>query len=193
MPAFASANSGTITKLRPGMKPVLKPLVRGDRGRHAQLRRAGELGCGLLAEGARQLRHPLEVGARRRIGARDEPDREPGDDRVDTRLEERDPDADAEDHGGLPAPGDRRVPERQQHREQADRDRERNERDCSVYTVAITTSATRSSTTASVSRRTRKRVPPGATSASTPSAKAVSVDMAAPQPSAPAPPALNAR
>ena len=63
----------------------------------------------------------------------------------------------------------------------------------SVYTVAITSSATRSSMTASVSRRTRRRVPPGATSASTPSAKAVSVDIAAPQPFAPAPPALNAR
>ena len=50
----------------PGVEPVLKPLVRGDRGRNAQLRRACELGRGLLAEGARRLRHTLEVGARRR-------------------------------------------------------------------------------------------------------------------------------
>ena len=70
----------------PGMEPVLEPLVRGDRGRDAQLRRARELGRGLLAERARQLRHALEVGARRRIRARDEADREPGDDRVDARL-----------------------------------------------------------------------------------------------------------
>ena len=63
----------------------------------------------------------------------------------------------------------------------------------SVYTVAITTSATRSSTTAMVSRRTRRRVPPGATSARTPSANAVSDDMAAPQPRAPGPPALKSR
>ena len=64
---------------------------------------------------------------------------------------------------------------------------------CSVYTVAITTSATRSSTTTIVSSLTRRRVARGATSATTPSASAVSVDIAAPQPCAPAPPALTAR
>ena len=63
----------------------------------------------------------------------------------------------------------------------------------SVYAVAITISATRSSTTASVSSRRRRRVPPGATSARTPSANAVSVDIAAPQPCALSVPALSAR
>jgi len=55
-----------------------------------------------------------------------------------------------------------------------------------VYTVAITSSATRSSTTTIESRNTRRRWmgSPLAVSASTPSAKAVSVDIAAPQPSA---------
>ena len=63
-----------------------------------------------------------------------------------------------------------------------------------VYTVAITTSAARSSTTASVSRNTRMRVAVrGVTSATAASANAVSVDIAAPQPCAPARPALNAR
>ena len=61
-----------------------------------------------------------------------------------------------------------------------------------VYTVAITTSAIRSSTTATLSMATRRRVPLGAISASTASARAVSVDIAAPQPWAPAPPALSA-
>ena len=62
-----------------------------------------------------------------------------------------------------------------------------------MYTVAITSSATRSSTTAMVRSRSRSRVPRGASSASAPSARAVSVDIAAPQPCAPLPPALNAR
>ena len=54
---------------------------------------------------------------------------------------------------------------------------------CSVYTVAITSSAPRSSNTASVSRNTRSRVADrGVSSASAPSANAVSVDIAAPQP-----------
>ena len=45
-----------------------------------------------------------------------------------------------------------------------------------------------------MSRNTRSRVAPGgAKSASAPSANAVSVDIAAPQPWAPAPPALKAR
>ena len=62
-----------------------------------------------------------------------------------------------------------------------------------VYAVAITTSATRSSITATVSSRIRSRVPPGATRARTPSTNAVSVDIAVPQPCAPEPPALTAR
>jgi hypothetical protein len=52
----------------------------------------------------------------------------------------------------------------------------------SVYTVAITSRATRSSITRIVSTRTRSRSAPRDRSARTPSAKAVSVDIAAPQP-----------
>ena len=64
----------------------------------------------------------------------------------------------------------------------------------SLYAVAMTSRAPRSSTTARVSRNTRSRVEPrGAASASRPRANAVSVDIAAPQPWAPSPPALNAR
>src|SRR3954469_5551046 len=59
--------------------------------------------------------------------------------------------------------------------------------------MAITTSATRSSTMARVSSWTRARVPAGASSARTASANAVSVDIAAPQPCAVGLPAFNAR
>ncbi len=63
-----------------------------------------------------------------------------------------------------------------------------------VYTVAMTTRAARSSTTASVSRNTRMRVAVrGVMRATAASANAVSVDMAAPQPCPPARPALKAR
>ncbi len=63
-----------------------------------------------------------------------------------------------------------------------------------VYTVAITTRAARSSTTASVSRNTRMRVAVrGVTSATAERAKAVSVDIAAAHPCPPARPALKAR
>src|SRR3954447_20511142 len=63
----------------------------------------------------------------------------------------------------------------------------------SVYAVAMMTSATKSSTIASVRSWTRSRAPPGATRPSSASANAVSVDIAAAQPSAPEPPALRAR
>ena len=64
----------------------------------------------------------------------------------------------------------------------------------SVYTVAITMSATRSSSTTIVTmnarRRSGKREP---NSASSPSAKAVSVDIATAQPCAESLPALKTR
>ena len=62
-----------------------------------------------------------------------------------------------------------------------------------MYTVAITTQRDEVVDDREREQRTRRRVPPGATSASTPSANAVSVDIAAPQPCAPEPPALKAR
>jgi hypothetical protein len=63
----------------------------------------------------------------------------------------------------------------------------------SAYTVAITTSAMTSSTTTIVSTNVRRRSGKrGPTSASIPRAKAVSVDIATPQPWAPGPPAVIA-
>ncbi len=107
------------------MQPVLEPLVDRDRRRHTELGGACQLRRRLLAERARQVRHPLEVGARRRIGTGDQADREAGDHRVDPRLVDRHPECHADDHGGLPTPFDRREPQRHQHAEQDDPDRER--------------------------------------------------------------------
>ena len=65
---------------------------------------------------------------------------------------------------------------------------------CAVYTVPITASATTSSTTETVSMNARSRIGKrGPTSASIPSANAVSVDIAAPQPCADGRPAFTAR
>ena len=61
---------------RPRVQPELQPLVRRDRRGEAGARGVGELGRRLLAERARQLGAALEVVARRRIGARHQPDRE---------------------------------------------------------------------------------------------------------------------
>ena len=56
---------------------------------------------------------------------------------------------------------------------------------CPLYTVAMTTSASTSSTTTTVSMNARSRSGKrGPTSASIPSANAVSVDIATPQPCA---------
>ena len=64
----------------------------------------------------------------------------------------------------------------------------------SLYTIAITASATRSSTTKTVSTNTRMRSGMSRPSrASRPSASAVSVDMATPQPCALERPALIAK
>ena len=63
-----------------------------------------------------------------------------------------------------------------------------------MYAVAITSSATTSSTTITASMNERSRSGKrGPTSASIPSAKAVSVDIAAPHPCAAELPALKAR
>ena len=101
---------------RPGMEAVLDPLVRRDRRGDAELGRARELGRRLLAERARELRDPLEVRARRRIRARDQADRQPGDHRIDAGLEQRAPHRRPDDHGDRPAPRDRREAQRQRAR-----------------------------------------------------------------------------
>ncbi len=109
----------------PGVKLVLEPLVRRDCGRHAPLRGPRELRRGLLPERSRQLRHPLELLARRPVRARHEPDRESRHDRVDPGLVQRDPERYAERHRGLPAPARRHVPERHHQPEAGDRQGER--------------------------------------------------------------------
>jgi hypothetical protein len=109
---------------RPGVEAILEPFVARDRGRHAELCRPGELGCGLLAKGARQLRYALQVRTRGRIRAHRESDRQPGEQRVDARLVERHPNAHPEEHRGRPPPGNRGVAQRQQQAEEAGRDNE---------------------------------------------------------------------
>ena len=112
---------------RPGMQPVLQALVGRDRRGQAALRDIRELGRGLLAKGARQLGRALQIAARRRVGARHQPDRQAGDDRVDARPKHRQPHPDAHEHGPGLAPA-AREPQCHEHREQRERDREREQR-----------------------------------------------------------------
>ena len=194
MPALASANSGTITKLVHGCRRCWRRSLGEIAEATRELGRAGELGRGLLAERARLLGDALEVDARRRVGAGDQPDREAGDHRVDARLQQRHP------HRR------RRAPPRPAGAIRAAR------------SAARTASANSPAATASgddvdvlgvgggdhdqrhevVDHRERQQPHAQARrarreEASAPSANAVSVDIAAPQPSAPAPPALKAR
>ena len=113
---------------RPRVQAVLQALVGRDGRAQRQLGTARELGRGLLAEGPEGLAGALEVAARRRVGARDEADGEPGDRRVDARLEHGDPDrgADHDRRGGAP---DRREAQPDEHAEEPDRDGQRRERD----------------------------------------------------------------
>ena len=67
---FASANSGTITKLVQGWSRYWSRSFAEIADATLELRRAGELGRGLLPEGAGRLCHALEVGARRGVRAR---------------------------------------------------------------------------------------------------------------------------
>ena len=107
---------------------------------------------------ARQRRRPLEVLARGRVRARREPDRQAGDHRVDPGLEHRDPDRDREPDRDRGAARTARSAAPPAPRTTRPRSPSATNETCSVYTVAITTSAARSSTTASVSRNTRIRV-----------------------------------
>ena len=64
MPALASANSGTITKLVHGCSRYCSRSLGEIADAHAELRRARELGRRLLAERARELRSPARGRSR---------------------------------------------------------------------------------------------------------------------------------
>jgi hypothetical protein len=85
------------------------------------LNKATQIRGWLLAEGARQRRRPLEVLPRGRVGGRDEADRKARHDRVDARLEQRDPDRHGNDEGDLAAARGR-VAQHHQQAEQGDCD-----------------------------------------------------------------------
>src|SRR5207237_736678 len=84
-----------------------------DRRPQPGSRRARELGRGLLAEAAEEVGGALEIAARGRMGEREQPDREADHERVDPRLEDRDPGRHAQDrvHGAVvDAAGAREAP-----------------------------------------------------------------------------------
>ena len=177
MPTLASANSGTITKLVQGCSRRRRCWGR-SRTRGRVVPSAASSG-GLLAERARPLGHPLEIGARGRVRGRDEPDREAGDHRVDARLVSATQMATPTTAVGRPRQH-RRVASASR-REQRGGDGERNGRRLRVH------GGDHQQRDQVVDDHEREQAdaqprPPGATSASTPSANAVSVDIAAPQP-----------
>ena len=108
----------------PGVQRVLQALVRRDRLGQAAPRRGGQPRRRLLAELAGQVGRPVELLARGRVGAGDQPDRQPGDHRVDPRLVHRDPDRDPDDDRQRAAVG-RQEAQRGEHGEEPDRDRQR--------------------------------------------------------------------
>ena len=79
------------------VKDLLKALVRRDRRAQAGSSRLGILGGRLLAKDAEQVRRPLEVSPRGRVGDRQQAHRQTDDDRIDTGLQERDPGGATED------------------------------------------------------------------------------------------------
>ena len=81
---------------RPRVVELLEPLVRGDREPQPPAGRARELRRRLLAELPEPLRGKLEVRARGRVRVREQAHREPDHDRLDARLEQRDPDGGTE-------------------------------------------------------------------------------------------------
>ena len=74
------------------MVKQLQPLVRRERRAQSFARRAGELRRRLLAEAPEALARTLEIGSGSRVGVHQETHREPDDDRLHARLEQRDPD-----------------------------------------------------------------------------------------------------
>src|SRR4051812_43058571 len=110
------------------MERVLEALVGRDRGGDAASGRSGQLRSGLLAEGAREFHDALELGALRRVGARDQADDEPGDHRLDTCLVESEPKGDAHHRRSLGTPRMGRVAKGYEGAKQSDRDYQRDRR-----------------------------------------------------------------
>ena len=183
MPALASANSGTITRLVHGCRRCWRRSLGEIAEATRELGRAGERGRGLLAERPRLLGHALEVDARRRVGAGDQPHREPGDHRVDAGLQQRHPHRHADHRRHPQAPLGRGEAQREERQRTARPPPRAGRRRCARCTRWRSRSAPRSRRpppTSGAARAGASRARRGAPSA--PSANAVSVDIAAPQP-----------
>ena len=109
MPAFASAKSGTITKLVHGCSASCTRSFgeTADQTLSRALRASSRRR--LLAEQPDKLRDLLELVAGRRVGGRREPDREAGDRRMHARGVQRQPHARADQVQRQPADGRRRT------------------------------------------------------------------------------------
>ena len=104
------------------MQAVLEPLVGRDGRDDAQLSGARQRRRGLFAERARELRRALQLRARRWVRAHGKSHREPGDRRVDARLEHGDPQRAAHERGGRGALPDRQEPHADEGGEERNRD-----------------------------------------------------------------------
>ena len=127
-PALASANSGDDHVARPRLPDGLESFVRRHGEAHAGARGPCVLRCRLLAERAPQRPGPLEGLARRRVRRREQAHCDTGDRRMDSRLEQCDPERQRDDEVG------RAVPDAGSSHEdgddvQRDRDRQRGERE----------------------------------------------------------------
>ena len=113
------------------MPERLQPFVRRDRCPQRGARGAREVAGRLLPKEPEQIARPLEVGALGRIGERDEAAHQPGDDRVHSGLEERDPDSRADEEIDR-AEVDVGGADQQDDAEQGEPDEERRHRDRSA-------------------------------------------------------------
>ena len=108
---------------RPRMPELLQAVVRRDRRLQAEPRLARELRRRLLPEEPEEVGRPLEVAARGWVRVRQQPHRESGHDRIDSGLEERDPERGPEHRIDEPAMRAQRA--RDEDRDEApDRDDE---------------------------------------------------------------------
>ena len=114
---------------RPRVEELLQALVGRDRRLHPDLRRPGQLGCGLLAEQAKEIARALEVGALRRVGVGEKAHCQAGQDRVDARFQERHPERSPEEG----------VHEAEAHAEGARRQEPQRHADTAASSARITT------------------------------------------------------
>ena len=170
----------------------------GDRRGEPQARLAAKLGRGLLAEERKRSLARSRSLAGRRVGVGQQA-HAPGRRRPAPRRPCRGPAQPATPSSAYTRPRLKPTACRPARAAgsppvHAEGHQERRHGDVLAVGDAMTTRATRSSTTATVRRNARRRIgKPGPTSASIPSANAVSVDIAAPQPCATSWPALTAR